>query len=132
MVKYYIVLDDITEDNLLNFSLYKFDTEHDAKPIQTSTEKFETIERLISIMEDLVANYGTQDICIVSNTDDLINESRRDNIIRNCVRIMFRHNIGYRVIYIPYSNNGNCSVVELIDTSASGILRYLKKLKYYM
>lgn len=132
MSKYYIVLDSITKDNLLTFSLYRLDIEKSIRPQLTSVEKVETIDRLISIIEDLVANYGIEDVCIFGDRKFMMYLYDKDNPIRNYIRVMFRKNSGYRVIYIPFTNDEESKVIELLDTSASGLLRYLRKIKFYL
>lgn len=131
MIDYYIVVDSIDENGLIAFRLYKFNPEISLKPIRIHTERCETIDMIINIIEDLI---HTQDECKVYILgEDMFIRNIFDNDINkfNHLKINYNKHGGYRVFYIICNTNSEHNVVELLDTSASGVLKYIRKIKFY-
>ena len=49
MIDYYIVVDNIDENGLIAFRLYKFNPEISLKPIRIHTERCETIDMIMNV-----------------------------------------------------------------------------------
>ena len=131
MIDYYIVVDSIDENGLIAFRIYKFNPEISLKPIRIHTEHCETIDMIMNIIEDLI---HTQDECKVYILgEDMFLRNIFDNDINkfNHLKIKYSRHGGYRVFYTIYSTNNESNVIELLDTSASGIMRYIRKIKVY-
>lgn len=131
MIDYYIVVDSIDENGLIAFRLYKFNPEISLKPIRIHTEHCEIIDMIINIIEDLI---HTQDDCkIYILGEDRFLRNIFDNDINkfNHLKINYSKHGGYRVFYTICNTNSEHNVVELLDTSASGVLKYIRKIKFY-
>lgn len=133
MIDYYIVVDSINESGLITFRVYKFNPEISLKPIRIIIEHYETInmtiDMIINIIEDLIHTQDDRKIYILS--EDMFLRDLFDNDINkfNHLRINYNRTRGYRAFYTMYNNNNESSVIELLDVSASGIMKYLRKIK---
>lgn len=129
MIDYYIVIDNIDDKNLLTFRVYEFNPEVSIKPIRISLEKSITVYELVNIIEDVV---HAKDSCTVYilNSDEFL-RNIFDNNIDEFIHIKIKHSMsqGFRVFYSICRNE--CEKVELLDTSASGLFRCIRKIKLY-
>lgn len=131
MTDYYIIVDSIDENELIAFRLYKFNLEISIKPIRIHTERYETIDMIINIIEDLIHTHDEYKVYILG--DDMFIRNIFDNDINNFshLKINYSKHEGYRVFYTIYNTNNEHSIIELLDISASGIMRYIRKIKVY-
>lgn len=131
MVDYYIIIDRICEDEFITFRIYKFNPEISLKPIRINTERCETIDMIINIIEDLIHTQDEFKVYILG--EDMFLRNIFDNDINkfNNLKISYSRHEGYRVFYTICSTNNENRVIELLDVSASGILRYIRKIKAY-
>lgn len=131
MIDYYIVVDNIDENGLIAFRLYKFNPEISLKPIRIHTERCETIDMIINIIEDLIHTQNECKVYILG--EDMFLRNIFDNDINkfNHLKINYSKQGGYRVFHTIYSTNNESSVIELLDVSASGMMRYIRKIKVY-
>lgn len=131
MIDYYIVVDSIDENGLIAFRLYKFNPEISLKPIRIHTEHCETIDMIINIIEDLIHTQNECKVYILG--EDMFLRNIFDNDINkiNHLKINYSKHGGYRAFYTICNTNSEHNVVELLDTSASGVLKYIRKIKFY-
>jgi hypothetical protein len=125
---YFIVINSIDKEDFLNFEVYKYDTEFSLKPEKMSVESFESVDRLIDLIEDIICNEQVNTVEIFA--DKTYAEHFFDVDINEFTRLTFKYdsNIGYRVAFIPKRHGAGNRIIELIDTSAHGILKYIKRL----
>lgn len=130
MIDYYIVIDSIEDKNLLSFRIYEFNPEVSLKPIRINSDKCDTVYELVNIIEDIV---HAKDNCTVYilNSDEFL-RNIFDNNIDEFIHIKIKYGIsqGFRVFYSIYGSNG-CEKIELLDTSAPGLFRCIRKIKIY-
>ena len=112
---------------LIDYEVYSYKPENNIKPILASREFSVTMDRIISIIEDLVSasvsNSVTKIIPVFADTGIITKYPNFDSY--DSIRIESDGN-KYIVRYIS-SNNDNKPIL-LMDTSSDGILKYIKKL----
>lgn len=114
-------------ETLIDYEVYSYKPENNIKPILASREFSVTMDRIISIIEDLVSasvsNSVTKIIPVFADTGIITKYPNFDSY--DSIRIESDGN-KYIVRYVS-SNNDNKPIL-LMDTSSDGILKYIKKL----
>lgn len=114
-------------ETLIDYEVYSYKPENNIKPILASREFSVTMDRIISIIEDLVSasvsNSVTKIIPVFADTGIITKYTNFDSY--DSIRIESDEN-KYIVRYVS-SNNDNKPIL-LMDTSSDGILKYIKKL----
>jgi hypothetical protein len=125
---YFIVVNNIDKEDYLDFEIYRYDTEHSLKPEKMSVETFEPVDRLIDVIEDIICNDQVDTVEVFASSEYV--EKFFDVDINEFTRLTFKYNnnVGYRVAFIPKRHGAGNRIIELIDTSAHGLARYLKRL----
>lgn len=112
---------------LIDYEVYRYKPENNIKPILASREFSVTMDRIISIIEDLVSasvsNSVTKIIPVFADTGIITKYPNFDSY--DSIRI---ESDGNRYIVRYVSSNSDNKPILLMDTSSDGILKYIKKL----
>lgn len=129
MVEYYVVVDNIIDENNLEYRLYKFDPEISLKPVRVNKVYKDSVQKIIDIAEISLCKNNDCKFYILGN-DSFLNSVFENNILEfSHIQIHHSRQYGYRVVYRTLDNEVDNVVIDLLDISAKGIFRYLKKLK---
>lgn len=129
MVEYYVVIDNIVDENNIQFRLYKFNPELSLKPIRVNNSYCDSSQKIIDIAENSLCRNVDCKFYILGSDSFL--RDMFDNNITYFTHIQIEHSrqYGYKVVYRTYDNTNENIVIDLLDVSASGIFRYIRKLK---
>lgn len=131
MSEYFIYIKNIEDETRLTFEVYKFSSEESLIPQKTDVELCEDCDRLLSIIEDILCNSNSGHIVLLGTDEYFKNyfDVEIDNFSR--IEVNYCKANGYKVTYIPKQCNIGNNPIDLLDTSASGFMRYIRKIVQY-